>query len=112
MSKGYSLESVNELSGGDDEFITVLVQTFLEEIPPDLEGMGQAVKDNDPKTAYQFAHKMKPNLQLFGIDLLKEIKQVEAWSKSGMEKSEIETILNHIVTTVNNAINDLKADFQ
>jgi len=42
MSKGYSLESVNELSGGDDEFIIVLVQTFLEEIPPDLDGMVQA----------------------------------------------------------------------
>ncbi|WP_299214007.1 Hpt domain-containing protein [uncultured Aquimarina sp.] len=112
MSKGYSLESVNELSGGDDEFITVLVQTFLEEIPPDLDSMGQAVRNNDPKTAYQFAHKMKPNLQLFGIDLLKEIKQVEAWSKSGKKQSEIEPILNHIVTTVNGAIEDLKADFQ
>ncbi|WP_299184499.1 Hpt domain-containing protein [uncultured Aquimarina sp.] len=112
MSKSYSLESVNELSGGDDEFITVLVQTFLEEIPPDLEGMGQAVKDNDPKTAYQFAHKMKPNLQLFGIDLLKEIKQVEAWSKSGMDQSEISSILDHITATVNDAIEDLKVDFQ
>ncbi|WP_378176966.1 Hpt domain-containing protein [Aquimarina sp. SS2-1] len=112
MSKGYSLESVNELSGGDDEFITVLVQTFLEEIPPDLSGMVQAVNDNNPQTAYQFAHKMKPNLQLFGIDLLKEIKQIEAWSKSGKQQSEIEPILNHIVITVKGAIEDLKADFQ
>ncbi len=112
MSKGYSLESVNELSGGDDEFITVLVQTFLEEIPPDLSGMVQAVNDSNPQRAYQFAHKMKPNLQLFGIDLLKEIRQVESWSKSGKEKSEIEATLNHIVTTVNGAIENLKADFQ
>jgi len=49
MSKGYSLKNVNELSGGDDEFIAVLVQTFLEEIPPDLENMVQAVDaDNQP----------------------------------------------------------------
>jgi len=111
MSKGYSLESVNELSGGDDEFIIVLVQTFLEEIPPDLAAMEKSVSDNDPKTAYQYAHKMKPNLQLFGIDLLKEIKQIESWSKSGKSQAEIEPILNHIVTTVNGAIEDLKADF-
>jgi len=111
MSKGYSLESVNELSGGDDEFITVLVQTFLEEIPPDLKGMVEAVKNDNPQTAYQFAHKMKPNLQLFGIDLLKEIKRVESWSKSNKDKSEILPTLDHIVATVNGAIENLKVDF-
>ena len=74
--------------------------------------MVAAVKNDDPKTVYQFAHKMKPNLQLFGIDLLKEIKQIEAWSDSGKDKSEIEPTLNHIVATVSGAIEDLKADFQ
>ena len=112
MNKGYSLDSVNELSGGDDEFITVLVQTFLEEIPPDLENMSKAVIDNNPQQAYQYAHKMKPNLQLFGIDLLKEIKQVETWSKSGKDTSEILSVLDHITSLVNTAIKNLKADFQ
>ena len=112
MNKGYSLESVNELSGGDDEFIIVLVQTFLEEIPPDLENMAKAVIEDNPQQAYQYAHKMKPNLQLFGIDLLKEIKQVEAWSKSGKDKSQIMEVLDHITNLVNTAIKDLKADFQ
>ncbi|MDH7444414.1 Hpt domain-containing protein [Aquimarina sp. 2201CG14-23] len=112
MSKRYSLDSVNELSGGDDEFIIVLVQTFLEEIPPDLDSMVEAVNNDNPQTAYQYAHKMKPNLQLFDIDLLKQIKQVESWSKTGKDKSEILPTLNHIVATVNGAIEDLKADFQ
>ncbi len=112
MSKGYSLDSVKELSGGDNEFIVVLVQTFLEEIPPDLDNMAEAVNNDNPQTAYQYAHKMKPNLQLFDIDLLKEIKQIESWSKSGKSKEEILPILNHIVATVNKAIESLKADFQ
>ena len=112
MNKGYSLDSVNELSGGDDEFITVLVQTFLEEIPPDLENMAKAVVEDNPEQAYQYAHKMKPNLQLFGIDLLKEIKEVEAWSKSGEDKSQIMGILDHITNLVNTAIKNLKADFE
>ncbi len=112
MSKGYSLDSVNELSGGDNEFIKVLVQTFLEEIPSDLDSMTKAVNNNDPQTAYQFAHKMKPNLQLFDIDLLKEIKRIEAWSRTGKPKEEIISVLNHIVSTVNSAIKDLQSDFQ
>ncbi|TPN84723.1 Hpt domain-containing protein [Aquimarina algicola] len=111
MSKNYSLKSVNELSGGDDEFIAVLVQTFLEEIPPDLDSMVQAVDAGNPQMAYQYAHKMKPNLQLFDIDLLSQIKQIEAWSKTNKSKEEVKPILDQIVSTVNDAIDDLKADF-
>ncbi len=111
MSKGYSLKHVNELSGGDNEFIAVLVQTFLEEIPPDLDSMVQAVDADNPQMAYQYAHKMKPNLQLFDIDLLSQIKQIEAWSKSNKSKEQIKTVLNHIVEIVNGAIEELKVDF-
>lgn len=111
MSKGYSLENVNELSGGDDEFIAVLVQTFLEEIPPDLQSMVEAINADNPGMAYQYAHKMKPNLQLFGIDLLVQIKQVEAWSKTGKGKEVIKPTLDHIVISVNKAIESLKEDF-
>ena len=111
MSKAYSLDNVNELSGGDDEFIAVLVQTFLEEIPPDIDSMVQAVNQDNPQMAYQYAHKMKPNLQLFDIDLLKQIKQVEAWSKNSKKKEEIIPVVDHIVVTVGKAIEELKVDF-
>ncbi|WP_062059699.1 Hpt domain-containing protein [Aquimarina longa] len=112
MSKGYSLKNVNELSGGDDEFIAVLVQTFLEEIPPDVDSMVQAVNSNNPQMAYQYAHKMKPNFQLFDIDLLKQIKQIEAWSKTNKSKEEIMPALDHIVNVVNNVLEDLKTDYK
>ena len=41
--RNYNLESVEEMAGGDQDFIKVVVQTFLEETPPDLEGMNQAI---------------------------------------------------------------------
>ncbi|WP_378187091.1 Hpt domain-containing protein [Aquimarina sp. W85] len=112
MSKAYSLNHINELSGGDQEFTTVLVQTFLEEIPPDLDSMLEAVKSDNPGLEYQYAHKMKPNLQLFGIELLTQIKQVEAWAKADKDKDQILPTIEYIVKTVNEAIEDLKNDFQ
>lgn len=112
MGKGYSLKSVRELSGGDEDFVAVLVQTFLEEIPPDLDNMVQAVASNNPEMAYQYAHKMKPNLQLFDIELLSEIKQIESWSKSNKSKEQILPILKHIETTIKKSIEALKVDFQ
>ncbi|WP_281259698.1 hypothetical protein [Aureitalea marina] len=33
MSKSYSIESLNELAGGDEDFMGILAQTFLNEIP-------------------------------------------------------------------------------
>lgn len=111
MSKVYSLDKVNELAGGDQEFIVILVQTFLEEIPPDVDSMLQAVQENNPKMAYQYAHKMKPNLQLFDIDLLAEIKSIEAWSKTNDGPEPVMKTINYIVSTVTAAIGELKEDF-
>lgn len=111
MSKKYSLVNIEELSGGDTDFIALLVQTFLEEIPPDLEAMKQAVENDDAKQTYQFAHKMKPNLQLFDIDLQKQIKELESWADTNSAKEKVQPVLDHIVTTVNEAIEELKADF-
>ncbi len=112
MSKTYSLKHVRELSGDDKEFISVLIKTFLEEIPPDLERLVQAVNSDDPKKAYQYAHKMKPNLQLLDIDLLSQIQQIEAWSTNQKSKEQITPIVKTIVTKISNAIEDLKVDFQ
>ncbi len=111
MSAKYSLENVEELAGGDQEFIAVLVQTFLEEIPPDVSHMMEAVENNNPPEAYQFAHKMKPNLQLFGVDLVSEIKTIEGWSKSGEDKEKILPIVQHISTTIISVVKELEKDF-
>lgn len=111
MKKTYSLEKIQELSGGDQDFIGVLVQTFLEEIPEDMEGMIMAVKEGNAEKAYQCAHKMKPNLQLFDIDVIQSIKEMEAWSKNDKSKEAIEPVLQHITITVNLALTELQHDF-
>lgn len=107
----YNLDSVREMAGGDDDFVKVVVQTFLEEIPPDLEGMNQAVADDDPSQAYQYAHKMKPNLQMFGLGLMPQIKTLEEWSKSGKDKAEVDDAAKVITEKYKLAEVDLKKDF-
>ncbi|WP_459211219.1 Hpt domain-containing protein [Aquimarina rhabdastrellae] len=111
MEKRYSLEKIKELAGDDQEFITVLVQTFLEEIPEDMHGMVSAVEANDAEKAYQCAHKMKPNLQLFDVDLLSYIKEMESWSKSNKNKEDIQPILTHITKTITEVLKQLENDF-
>lgn len=107
----YNLDSVEEMAGGDQDFVKVVVQTFLEEIPPDLEGMNQAIIDDNPSQAYQFAHKMKPNLQMFGLELMPQIKIIEEWSKSGRDKDDVHVAARTITDKYYRAEAELKEDF-
>jgi len=111
MTKKYNLEKVKEIAGGDDNFVNVIVETFLQEIPLDMVSMQTAIENDNHKMAYQFAHKMKPNIDMFGIDLLKEIVAMEKWSDSNKPTSEIQEHLDQIISTLSVVIEELKEDF-
>lgn len=111
MSNHYDLKKVREIAGGDDNFVKIIVETFLQEIPPDMASMKTAITHDNHKMAYQFAHKMKPNLDMFGIDLLSEISAMEKWSDTKRPTSSIQPQLDKIMNTLTMVIAELKADF-
>lgn len=111
MGKNYNLKKVHEIAGSDMGFVNIIVETFLQEIPSDLESMQSAIKNNNHKMAYQFAHKMKPNLEMFGIDLLNQIKAMEKWSDTNKPTEAIQTQLDEITSTLTTVIAELKKDF-
>lgn len=107
----YNLDAVNEMAGGDEDFVKVIVQTFLEEIPPDVSSMGVAIENSNPSLAYQYAHKMKPNLQLFGLELMDQILTIEAWSKGKGDEASAKEAGKRIATKVEIAEKELRTDF-
>ena len=108
----YNLDEVKEMAGGDEDFMLVVVQTFLEEIPPDVAAMNEAIGNDNPSLAYQYAHKMKPNLQLFGLNLMDQILTIEAWAKNGHQKAEVPQAAEAITKKVDVAVIALKRDFE
>lgn len=106
----YNLEQVFEMAGEDKDFVKVVVQTFLEEIPPDIRAMNEAVEAGNAGLAYQFAHKMKPNFQMFGLELMPQIETIEAWAKTG-DSNEVGVAIKKINTKVSKALNELTTDF-
>ena len=111
MSKIYSIDSLKEIAGDDQDFMGVVAQTFLEEIPPDLESMVEAVENDNRELAYQFAHKMKPNIEMFGVDLLKEITSIESWTRTSKNKTSIQPIVEKVNNTLQEVFEELKSDF-
>jgi len=111
MDIHYSLESLKEVAGGDEDFMTVVAQTFLDEIPPDLAALQEAIENNNKELAYQFAHKMKPNFEMFGLGLQKDITTIESWTKSSKSVSTILENIERVVAIVSKVIEELKRDF-
>ena len=111
MSRHYSVESLNEIAGGDQEFMAVVAKTFLEEIPPDLRAMEEAIHNDNKELAYQFAHKMKPNLEMFGIDVIKDITSIESWTRTSKNKIAVTANLDKIIAAVKAVLGELKDDF-
>ncbi|QIE58999.1 Hpt domain-containing protein [Rasiella rasia] len=111
MSTHYSREKLEEISGGDQEFMIIVAKTFLEEIPPDLHALEEAVSNDNKELAYQFAHKMKPNFEMFGLGLEKDITSIETWTRSSKNNNAIQEQMERVVETVNTVFDELKRDF-
>lgn len=111
MTKNYSIDSLRQVSGDDQEFMAVVAQTFLEEIPPDLASLEEAIINDNKELAYQFAHKMKPNIEMFGIDLLKQITGIESWTKTSKSNETVLLQIEVVTSTLGHVFNELKEDF-
>ncbi|MGJ8666639.1 MAG: Hpt domain-containing protein [Patiriisocius sp.] len=112
MERSYSKESLNEIAGGDEDFMEIVANTFLEEIPPDLAALQEAIANDNKELAYQFAHKMKPNLEMFGIDVQKDVAAIENWTKTSKSNSTIEGNIDRLVEVLQIVFKELQEDYQ
>lgn len=111
MEQHYKLFRVRELADGDEDFIATLAEAFLEEVPEDTERLKKAVAESDFHNAYQAAHKMKPTVDLFELGVLDTLIEVQDWGKFEKKDLDITTQLNIVITAVENAVTEIKSDF-
>ena len=52
------------------------------------------------------------NLQLFGLELMDEVKVIESWAKAGKKKDDVPEAATKITKKVNVATIALKRDFE
>lgn len=113
MAINYNLSKVYALSDNDPDFVLEIVRLFVSEIPHDLKQMEQGIKEKDYKQSYAFAHKIKPSLDLLGLNIAyDEVIQVEAWSNAEGKRREIEATYQSIKSQIEKAIKEIKKDFK
>lgn len=112
MALHYNLAKVYALSDNDPEFVNQILSLFVSEVPQDLLQIKHGIKEKDHKLAYSYAHKIKPTLDLLGMNVaFEEILQVEAWTKAEGKKKEIVETFKSIKIQVKEAIKEIKKDF-
>jgi hypothetical protein len=112
MAIYYNLAKVYELSDNDPDFVNSILELFVTEVPEDLALIKSGIKEKNYKQAYAFSHKLKPSLDLMGMNVaFEEILLVEAWTRSEGKRKEINDTYDSIETQVHNAIKEIRKDF-
>lgn len=107
--KVYNLSQLEELAGGNEEFVNSMVETFLEHTPSQLQEMLNAYSENDMNLLGSIAHKIKPNIDLFEISAIHgEIRVVEEKGKNGIKDSELEQSLKKVEKVLEESFNQLR----
>lgn len=109
----YSLDKINEMAEGDDEFIVSVISVFLEEVPADLEELETAIENSDYEQAYKLAHKIKPNVDLLGMEKARaNALEIETIGKNLGSIERIREIFPFLKADVMDAIKELQRDFE
>lgn len=113
MAINYNLAKVYALSDNDPEFVMQIITLFVTEVPLDMKQIDLGIQTKDHKLAYSYAHKIKPSLDLMGMNVaFQEILEVEAWTKREGKRKEIEPTFESIESQVDKAVREIKKDFE
>ncbi|MDC6367728.1 MULTISPECIES: Hpt domain-containing protein [Flavobacteriaceae] len=108
----YSLDKINEMAEGDQDFVLSVISVFLDEVPEDLEGLEKAINDRDYENVYKLAHKIKPNVDLLGMEQTRAIAlEIETMGKNDASIADIEEKFPLLKKDVLQVIGELKKDF-
>ncbi|KOS08005.1 histidine kinase [Flavobacterium akiainvivens] len=112
MALHYNLSKVYAISDDDPEFVKQILSLFLEEVPAEVKNVKEGLKDKDHNKVYHAAHKIKPTLDLLGMDLAyDDVLNIEKWTKAEGKKKEIKDVVDSLKELVKLAVKEIKKDY-
>ena len=100
------------MAEGDEDFINSVISVFLEEVPMDLEELEKAIAQKNYESVYKLAHKIKPNVDLLGMEQTRAAAlEIENLGKNSPNSAEIEKIFPILKKDIHQVVSELKKDF-
>jgi HPt (histidine-containing phosphotransfer) domain-containing protein len=112
MSKEYSLDYLESISGGDNDFVNDMILTFVNSVPVELNRIENAINAQDWYKAGEIAHKFGSNLMYLELNELKEIiLKIESFGLEMEHTQEIPVLFKKLTEGCELIITLLKRDF-
>ena len=112
MAIHYNLAKVYAISDDDKDFVLQIINLFITEVPSDIEEIKEGINTKNHAHAYGYAHKVKPTLDLLGMEAaFEEVLQIEQWTKDKGKKKEIKEIYKSMSGRIDLALAEIKKDF-
>jgi len=104
----YNLQTLEELSAGDEQMKLEILQAFVDSVPVDLQRLEQAQQQEDLETIQAVLHTLKPSLSYVGIEhlipLIHDIRSAQDWDSL---QQHCASSLQQIITTTREAAHQI-----
>lgn len=111
-NKLYNLDFLNKISGGDENFIREMIDTFNEIAPDYLEKADRYLKENKIDALSKETHRFIPGVSFLGARKLEEdLMYIEEYTKKGEHLDRLPNLLQQVRATVNELLTSFAQDF-
>ncbi|WP_017730579.1 PAS domain S-box protein [Nafulsella turpanensis] len=107
--KLYSLDKLYEQTGGNSEFVKRMVTIFVETSPAMLDEMLGISGERELKTTRALAHKLKPSIDMLGIEKERErVRAIEKMEYNTFRSDEGKETIQQFTDTIREVLRQLK----
>ena len=111
VAKSYNLDFIVEMSRGNKDLVKRLISIFIEQTPASVIEIKDALRLHDMETVRRVAHRIKPNIDSFGItDLKEDIRTIESMAEEGAETPDFEVKINRLEEVINLVVGQLQTE--
>lgn len=108
----YSTEALHTMGGGNKEFIHKMCLIFIAIVPEGIDKIEMAWAVGDIKTVFQYAHKIKSNINHLGVVSIKEdLLKIEMMARE--EKVDailMDALILKVRNTIDEVVGQIKED--
>ena len=102
-----NLDFLQEMAGGDNEFVIEILEIFLDDAPTTLESIRNGMIESDFSSVKTSVHKLKSSIKVLGEDKLADFAQiVEQEAEVNNESEEFKMKIAKLEKSVEQLIKD------
>ena len=107
-SKLYNLDYLSQFSHGSPDFIGDMIAAFVDQTPPAVKQIKAAWLEGDSATVKSVAHRIKSNVDMFGIDELKQdIRTIESSTVDDLTSPEFGQLIRKLEEIINKVAEEI-----